>query len=152
MPAVLWTTDQNLRITSHWGAGFGPSKAEGRNLGRTLYDYLKCQDPHAAPMAQHAEALRGISSYLEHQRGNRHFSVHAGPLREASGEIAGCIAAGIDITERIAKIKTVTRRPTMRWRGWPITANSSIRWNAKRAGPSAATIRSEHSSNISRKR
>jgi len=101
MPAVLWTTDQNLRITSHWGAGFGPTKVKARELvGRALYDYLKCQDPHAAPIAQHAEALRGVSSYFEYRHGNRHFSVHLSPLRAASGEITGCIGAGIDITER----------------------------------------------------
>ncbi len=101
MPAVLWTTDQNLRITSHWGAAFGPSKVKGKDfVGRTLYDYLKCQDPHAAPIAQHAEALRGVSSYFEYRQGDRHFSVHLSPLRAASGEITGCIGAGIDITER----------------------------------------------------
>jgi len=101
MPAILWTTDQNLRITSNCGAGFGPSQVKANDwAGRTLYDYLKCQDPHAAPIAQHAEALRGVSSYFEYQHGNRHFAVHLSPLRAASGEIKGCVAAGIDITER----------------------------------------------------
>jgi diguanylate cyclase (GGDEF)-like protein/PAS domain S-box-containing protein len=100
-PAILWTTDQNLRITSNCGAGFGPSQVKANNwAGRTLYDYLKCQDPHAAPIAQHAEALRGVSSYFEYQHGTRHFAVHLSPLRAASGEIKGCVAAGIDITER----------------------------------------------------
>ncbi|HXN53842.1 MAG TPA: sensor domain-containing diguanylate cyclase [Candidatus Acidoferrum sp.] len=101
MPAILWTTDQSLRITSHWGAGLGPSKVRAKDLvGRTLYDYLKCQDPHAAPIAQHAEALRGVSSYFEYRHGNRHFAVHLSPLRMASGEIKGCVGAGIDITDR----------------------------------------------------
>jgi diguanylate cyclase (GGDEF)-like protein/PAS domain S-box-containing protein len=101
MPAVLWTTDQNLRITSHWGVGFGPSQLKARNLvGRTLYDYLKCQDPRAFPVALHAEALKGISSNFEYRHGSRHFAVHLSPLRSASGEILGCIAAGIDITDR----------------------------------------------------
>ncbi len=101
MPAILWTTDQNLRITSNLGAGFGPSQVKANDwAGRTLYDYLKCQDPHAAPIAQHAEALRGVSSYFEYQHGNHHFAVHLSPLRAASGEIKGCVAAGIDITER----------------------------------------------------
>lgn len=99
MPAVLWTTDHNLRITSHWGAAFGPSKARDL-VGRRLYEYLKCQDPHAAPIAQHADALRGVSSYFEYRHGNRHFSVHLTPLRGPAGEITGCIGAGIDITER----------------------------------------------------
>jgi predicted signal transduction protein with EAL and GGDEF domain len=61
---------------------------------------LKCQDPHAAPIAQHAEALRGVSSYFEYRHGNRHFAVHLSPLRAASGEIQGCVGAGIDITHR----------------------------------------------------
>jgi diguanylate cyclase (GGDEF)-like protein/PAS domain S-box-containing protein len=101
VPAILWTTDQNLRITSNWGAGFGPSQVKANDwAGRTLYDYLKCQDPHAAPIAQHAEAIRGVSSYFEYQHGNRHFAVHLSPLRAASGEIEGCVAAGIDITDR----------------------------------------------------
>jgi predicted signal transduction protein with EAL and GGDEF domain len=52
------------------------------------------------PIAQHAEALRGVSSYFEYRHGNRHFAVHLSPLRAASGEIKGCVGAGIDITHR----------------------------------------------------
>ena len=101
MPALLWTTDQQLQITSNWGKGFSPSKVKAGDLvGRTLYDYLKCEDPHAVPIAQHAEALRGIPSYFEYQHGNRHFAIHLSPLRAASGEITGCVGAGIDITDR----------------------------------------------------
>jgi diguanylate cyclase (GGDEF)-like protein/PAS domain S-box-containing protein len=101
MPAILWTTDQNLRITSNWGAGFGASRIRpGDLVGRTLYDYLKCQDPHAAPISQHAEALKGIPTYFEYRHGSRHFAVHLSPLRAATGEITGCVGAGIDITDR----------------------------------------------------
>ena len=101
MPAILWTTDQNLQITSSWGKGISPSQVKAGDLvGRTLYDLLKCQDPHAAPIAQHVDALRGVPSYFEHRHGSRHFAVHLSPLRTASGEISGCIGAGIDITDR----------------------------------------------------
>ena len=101
MPAILWTTDQRLRITSHCGAGLAAPKSKpASRVGQTLYDYFKCQDPHAAPIAQHADALRGVSSYFEYRLGNRHFAVHLAPLRGASGEIHGCIGAGIDITDR----------------------------------------------------
>ncbi len=85
MPAILWTTDQNLRITSNWGKG---------------HEYLKCQDLKAAPIVQHADALRGIASYFEYRHGSRHFAVQLSPLRGASGEITGCVGAGIDITDR----------------------------------------------------
>ena len=101
MPAILWTTDQHLRITSNWGAGLGMPKIKAGDLvGRTLYDYLKCQDPHATPMAQHAEALRGTPSYLEYRHGARDFAIHLSPLRAPSGEITGYVGAGIDITDR----------------------------------------------------
>src|SRR5712672_2903517 len=101
MPAILWTTDQNLRITSNWGKGLGSSKVRtGELVGRTLYDYLKCQDLKAAPIVQHADALRGVASYFEHLHRSRHFAVQLSPLRGASGEITGCVGAGIDITDR----------------------------------------------------
>jgi diguanylate cyclase (GGDEF)-like protein/PAS domain S-box-containing protein len=101
MPAILWTTDRQLRITSNWGAGFSSSKVKAGDLvGRTLYEYLKCEDPHAAPIAQHAEALRGVPTNFEYRHGGRHFAVHLRPLRAASGELMGCIGAGIDITDR----------------------------------------------------
>jgi PAS domain S-box-containing protein len=101
MPAILWTTDQHLRITSNWGTGLNASKVKaGDFVGRTLYDYLECQDPLAPPIAQHADALRGIASYFEYRHGSRHFALHLSPLRTASGEITGCVGAGIDITDR----------------------------------------------------
>src|SRR5258708_331596 len=101
MPAILWTTDQQLRITSNWGKGLGSSKVKAGDLvGRTLYEYLKCQDLKAAPIVQHADALRGVASYFEYRHGSRHFAVQLSPLRAASGEITGCVGAGIDITDR----------------------------------------------------
>jgi diguanylate cyclase (GGDEF)-like protein/PAS domain S-box-containing protein len=113
MPAILWTTDKHLRITSNWGRGLSSSKVRAGDLvGRTLYEYLKCEDPHAAPIAQHAEALRGVSSYFEYRHGNRHFAVHLSPLREASGEITGCVGAGIDITDRKKSEEQVRHQAT----------------------------------------
>src|SRR6202043_483934 len=48
----------------------------------------------------HADALRGIASYFEYRHGSRHFALHLSPLRAPSGEITGCVGAGVDITER----------------------------------------------------
>ena len=101
MPAILWTTDQHLRITSNWGAALAAAKISAGDLvGRTLYEYLKCQDPRAAPIAKHVDALRGICSYFEYRHQNRDFAVHISPLRSASGEITGCVGVGVDITDR----------------------------------------------------
>jgi diguanylate cyclase (GGDEF)-like protein len=101
MPAVLWTTDRTLRFTSNWGVGLVEAKIKpGELVGQTIHEYLKCQDPHAAPVAQHTQALNGLSSHFEYRHNNRAFEIHLGPLRAPSGEIVGCIGAGIDITDR----------------------------------------------------
>jgi diguanylate cyclase (GGDEF)-like protein len=69
-------------------------------LGKSVYEYLKCQDPHTTPVVQHYDALRGVSSQFEYKRNNRTFELHLEPLRSHTGEIIGCIGAGLDITER----------------------------------------------------
>ena len=101
MPMLLWTTDRDLRLTSHWGTGLpGTRTPPGEFLGRSVYEYLKCQDRHTTPFAQHCEALRGLPSQFEYKRNNRVLELHLEPLRSASGEIVGCIGAGLDVTER----------------------------------------------------
>ena len=101
LPALVWTADRDLRITANWGAGLaGSGIAPGVLAGQSLYDFLRGQDPHAAPISQHAEALQGLCSQFEYSRNKRFFEMHVGPLRGPGGEIVGCIAAGIDITAR----------------------------------------------------
>ena len=101
MPAVGWTTDRDLRITSNWGTGLDASHVkQGDLVGRTLHEFLRCQDAHAAPISQHVDALQGTCSQFEYIHDERNFEIHLSPLRGAAGEITGCIAAGIDITAR----------------------------------------------------
>lgn len=100
-PAVLWTTDRNLRITANWGAGLaGSGIYPGELVGRSLHDFLRCQDAHAAPISQHVDALQGVCSQFEYSHGGRYFEIHVSPLRDAAGEICGSLSIGIDITER----------------------------------------------------
>jgi diguanylate cyclase (GGDEF)-like protein/PAS domain S-box-containing protein len=101
MPMAVWTTDKDLRITSCLGARLSGAKIRNEELvGRSVCEYLKCQDPHKTPVVQHYEALHGVSSQFEYKRNNRTFELHLEPLRSPSGEIIGCIGAGLDITER----------------------------------------------------
>jgi diguanylate cyclase (GGDEF)-like protein/PAS domain S-box-containing protein len=101
MPMVVWTTDKELRITSCLGARLRGVKTRNEELiGKSVYEYLKCQDPHTTPVVQHYEALRGVPSQFEYKRNNRTFELHIEPLRSSAGEIIGVIGAGLDITER----------------------------------------------------
>jgi diguanylate cyclase (GGDEF)-like protein/PAS domain S-box-containing protein len=101
MPVALWTTDRDLRITSYCGVGLRAARVRAEKLvGQSIFEYLKCHDPHLAPIAQHYETLRGASTQFEYQRAHRVFQLRLEPLRDASGEIVGCVGAGLDITER----------------------------------------------------
>jgi diguanylate cyclase (GGDEF)-like protein/PAS domain S-box-containing protein len=101
MPVLLWTTDQSLRITSNWGSGLQHSDVHaGDLLGRTVSEYLKCNDTNTAPMAHHYAALRGESTRFEYKRQDRVLEIHLEPLRAPSGETIGCIGVGLDITVR----------------------------------------------------
>ena len=101
MPVLLWTTDQSLRITSNWGSGLQHSDVHAGDLvGRTVAEYLKCQNTNTGPIAHHHAALRGESVHFEYKRRDRILEIHLDPLRAPSGEIIGCIGVGIDITVR----------------------------------------------------
>jgi PAS fold len=98
---ALWTTDLNLRLTLCLGAGLRGAKNRNEELlGKSVHEYLKCHDPHTTPVAQHYDALRGVASQFEYKRNNRVLELHLEPLRSPSGEIIGCIGAGLDIAER----------------------------------------------------
>jgi diguanylate cyclase (GGDEF)-like protein/PAS domain S-box-containing protein len=101
LPVMLWTTDRKLRITSNWGSGFLGSQIDaGALVGKTIFDYMQCQDPKATPIAEHYEALRGASVRFEFRQKNQVLDIQMEPLRGGAGEIIGCIGVGLDITER----------------------------------------------------
>jgi len=101
MPGLLWTTDQNLRITSNWGRGWTSLNiAPGAFVGRNLCEFLECADQHTTPIAEHREALRGVSSHFDYNWKCRSLEIRLEPLRAASGEIHGCLGMGIDVTDR----------------------------------------------------
>jgi diguanylate cyclase (GGDEF)-like protein/PAS domain S-box-containing protein len=101
MPLILWTTDQQLRITSNWGSGLQHSELQaGELVGRPVSEYLKCGGTNMTPMAHHYAALRGESVQFDYKRKDRILEIHLEPLRSPLGEIVGCIGVGLDITQR----------------------------------------------------
>ena len=100
MPAVLWTTDQELRFTESAGAGRAALGEPEDVRGMSLFAYFKTTDPEFLPIAAHRRALGGESVTYEAQWKGRTFQSHVEPLREADGTIRGVIGVAVDVTER----------------------------------------------------
>jgi diguanylate cyclase (GGDEF)-like protein/PAS domain S-box-containing protein len=101
IPLFFWTTDLQLRITSHWGRTASLARSFPRYpVGQTIYQYLRCQEDGEPPAKQHFLALHGVSSRVEYASRNRLYDLSIGPFRDPQGKIIGCIGMALDITER----------------------------------------------------
>jgi len=101
-PAVIWTTDAELRFTASFGRGLAQLGLEpGEVCGHSLFEYFHTSDPAFPPIAAHLSALQGQSRQFEFHWRGRMFQVHLEPLREADGAICGVLGLAVDITERL---------------------------------------------------
>ncbi len=96
-PALLWTTDHDLRFTS------GPApRDEGPLPGGSVVDFYGAADWEAPPVKAHRRALAGESAEFEHRWQGRLLRCHVEPLRDAFGRVSGTIGVAFDMTERRA--------------------------------------------------
>lgn len=101
MPAVLWSTDTQLRFTSSLGAGLARLNLQPNQVvGMSLFEYFGTDDPEFAPIAAHRRALQGLSSHYEFEWQGRIFQSHVEPFRNIDGAITGTLGLALDITER----------------------------------------------------
>jgi PAS domain S-box-containing protein len=101
VPAIVWTTDTRLCITSSLGAGLAAiNERPGQVVGRTLYDVLQTRDLGNPALAAHHQALQGRPAEYEMEYKSRDYQVRIDPFRNQDGELLGCIGLALDITER----------------------------------------------------
>jgi PAS domain S-box-containing protein len=99
MPAILWTTDTELRVTFASGAGLAALNLIPEQwLGRTILEYFQTEDRTLYPIAAHDRALAGESVNYELEWQGRIFRTHLEPLRDTPGRIVGCIGVTLDVT------------------------------------------------------
>ena len=97
VPAVLWTTDDELRFTSSLGAGLSAlGLAPNQVVGLSLEQYL---GPGSAAVERHRQALQGESVGYAYEMDGRAFTTHVEPLRDAAGAIRGTVGIAVDITD-----------------------------------------------------
>lgn len=101
VPAVLWTTNADLVITSATGAGLIPLGLRKRQpVGLPLLEFFDTDDRDSPAIAAHRAALAGESIACEISWKDRRFESHLQALRDTDGVIQGVIGVALDITER----------------------------------------------------
>ncbi|HEX4441422.1 MAG TPA: PAS domain S-box protein [Thermoanaerobaculia bacterium] len=101
LPAILWTTDTDLRFTGATGSGREVlADADQDVRGTTLFAYFRTTDPEYGPIEAHRRALKGESVTYEAIWEGRTFQSHVEPLRGSDGEIRGVIGIAFDVTPR----------------------------------------------------
>ena len=101
MPAILWSTDTDLRLTSSAGAALAAAgRREGASVGLTLSEFFHTTDPEFLPLVAHRKALLGESVSFEVEWSGRTYASHCEPLRNPDGTIRGVIGVALDITRQ----------------------------------------------------
>jgi PAS domain S-box-containing protein len=102
MPAAVWATDRQLRITESLGAGTASMHMTPREvIGKTLFEFFGTDEPAFPPIAAHLRAMRGETPTPMRWSGwYRTFEVHVEPFHDEHGQIAGSLGMAIDVTER----------------------------------------------------
>lgn len=101
VPAILWTTDSDLRFTSVTGAGLRHLAVDAQALlGKTPFELFETDDWSFPPIAAYARALAGEPEEFEFTFQGRTLQARIEPLRDLEGRSAGTIGVALDITER----------------------------------------------------
>ena len=101
VPAILWTIDAALRVTSRSGAGpksldLLPTRVVGASL---LEQYDRGQVP-AESVDAHRQALAGKSVSYQIRLADRYYDARVKPLRNDGGAIVGVVGLAVEVTDR----------------------------------------------------
>jgi PAS domain S-box-containing protein len=100
MPALLWTTDLDLRFISVMGAGLQALDLKPNELaGVSIFDYFGTRDTSFEPVAAHFRALNGHALSYETKWHDRLLQCHVEPMRDVNDAIVGVIGIALDGTE-----------------------------------------------------
>lgn len=110
IPAALWTTDRELRITSRSGIGRASSSVlPERVVGVSLLDQGERRAVSDESIDAHRRALNGESVSYQYRMMNRWYDADVNPLRNDDGTIVGVIGMAIEVTDRERALEEARR-------------------------------------------
>jgi PAS domain S-box-containing protein len=133
VPGAIWATDRDLRIT--YALGKPPARAGfdvEHIIGTSVYDIVETDDPSHPVIAHHLAALAGREARFELEFRGSWFEILIRPLRDASGAIVGCVAAGTDQTERCRTKRALERSKAQLAEAQEIARLGSFEWHVGR--------------------
>jgi PAS domain S-box-containing protein len=101
MPAVLWTTDTELHVTSSLGMGLTALDLQPHEVLEMMrFKYSSTAVIEFLPIAAHRRALAGESVRYEISWKGHTFGCQVEPLHDATRKLIGAIGIAFDITNR----------------------------------------------------
>jgi PAS domain S-box-containing protein len=92
VPAIFWTTDAELRVTSAQGSGLQAlGMTSGDLVGASLEEHLALSNSQDPILAAHRRALAGESTCFEARLGNFPVEIYLAPQLDRNGSVSGTI-------------------------------------------------------------
>lgn len=100
LPAVIWTTDSNLRFTAPTVRCLFNDEVAAARAGDELPVWLQQASVPESLLRAHQLSLTGQPSSFDLRWKQRSFSVHVEPLRDVAGVIIGTIGLSLDVSQQ----------------------------------------------------
>ncbi len=99
-PAILWTTDHRVTVTSMGGAVLRSLDVDPvESVGRSLVDVMHGAQGIGRAVSAHVRALEGTPAHYTQVLGGRTFECSVEPLRDPAARIVGVAGVGVDVTQ-----------------------------------------------------
>jgi len=99
LPALVWTTDRDLNITSASGSGLAIARlSRERMVGKSLHDYQRLARTPIAAVDVHQRVLQGEHVTYEAEFRGHVYHSHVEPFFNGHHVIVGCLGVAVDVT------------------------------------------------------